>query len=153
MHHPLQSAEANTVACEPQHEAPWSKPLKRLLMTTAALALLTTAAQAEIQPHYITPTGPTKVVQYGTVGCLAFEDFLEVAGNQIAGMSVDVDGLIKARRCFNMPVGTSVEVVERGRTPASMGGEDTNWICVKPTGLTRSGCVWLLIQQLDVRAD
>lgn len=25
MHHPLQSAEANTVACEPQHEAP-SRP-------------------------------------------------------------------------------------------------------------------------------
>jgi hypothetical protein len=127
--------------------------MKKYLMTAAALALLTTSAQAEVQPHYITPTGPTKVIQYGTVGCLTFEDFLSVSTNQIAQMPVDVDGLIKARRCFNMPIGTSVEVVERGRTPASMGSKDTNWICVKPTGLTGSACVWLLIQQLDVRAD
>ena len=88
--------------------------MKRFLMTAAALALLATAAKAEDEPHYITPTGPTKVVKYGTVGCLAFEDFLTVASNEV-GMDVDIDGLLKARRCFAMPVGTPVEVVERGR--------------------------------------
>jgi hypothetical protein len=87
------------------------------------------------------------VVQRGTVGCLAFEDLVKVLSNKF-GMEV-VDGLIKSRRCFAMPVGTSVEVVERGHLADS---REVNWVCVKPAGTSGSACVWLLIQSLDVQA-
>jgi hypothetical protein len=119
--------------------------MKRSLLAAAALALIATTAQAQ---HYITPTGPTKVVRHGTVGCLAFEDFVKVTFNKFE-METAV-GLIKSRRCFAMPVGTSVEMVEeRGRFAD---GREVDWICVKPAGTSGSSCLWILIRSLDVAA-
>lgn len=123
------------------------------LIVTAAIAialLAGSAAFAETEPHYITPTGPTKVRQYGTVGCLTYDDFLDVIKNEF-GLTIDVDGLIKARRCYAMPAGTMVEVVEREKSPS---GKDMNPVCVKLVGVSGSPpCVWLLIQRLDVKID
>ena len=76
------------------------------------------------------------------------EDALTVAANAV-GVEADIEGLIKTRRCFDMPVGTSVEVVERMKLP---GGGEANAVCVKLAGMSGSACVWLLIQRLDVRA-
>jgi hypothetical protein len=91
----------------------------------------------------------TKVVQYGTVGCLAFEDFVKVAANGV-GVEADIPGLIEAQRCFDMPIGTSVEVVQRIKPPGGL--PEPNLVCVKPTGLNNSICLWTLIQRLEVKA-
>jgi hypothetical protein len=120
----------------------------KLSLLAATLLLTATAAQAQL-PHYVTPTGLTTVQQYGTVGCFAVEDALEVASNR-SGRPVDVDGLIAARRCLALPVGTPVLVVERVKEP---NGKDMKPVCVKPAGDYGPLCVWLLIQQLDVKAD
>jgi hypothetical protein len=107
------------------------------------------APSAEKPPHYTTPTGPTTVKQPGTVGCLDFKDAVDVAASEF-GLKADIKGLIKANRCVEMPVGTSVEVVERLPQP---NGQETNSVCVKPIGHKGPACFWLLIQQLDVTAD
>jgi hypothetical protein len=88
---------------------------KRSLLVAAMVLMATTAQAEKRQPHYITPTGPTKVIQYGTVGCLTFEDMLNVVSNKIPGMGIEgvIDGLIEARRCIAVPVGTMVEVMKR----------------------------------------
>jgi hypothetical protein len=128
--------------------------MKRSLLAAAAMLLMATTVQAEERLlHYITPSGPTKVIRYGTVACLDFKDLIDVVMNQTVpgGMGIDVDGLIKARRCFAIPVGTLVEVVQRDKGPD---GKDMNSVCIRPAGMTgRSPCLSLLIQQLDVNID
>ncbi len=110
----------------------------------------TASATTEALPHYITPSGPTKVIKYGAVGCLTFENLLDVVGADMGWLPADVDGLINAGRCVAMPIGTPVEVVKRA---PKQGGGELNSVCVKPAGSPGGSCVWTMIQYLNVRAD
>jgi hypothetical protein len=123
--------------------------MRRFLLTATALAMLTTAAQAERLPNYITPSGPTKVIVHGVVACLQFEDFLKVEANKY-GMEADIPGMIKGGRCYDVPMGMMVEVVERMKKPD---GGYANPVCIKPKGISGDVCVWTQIQRLDVKAN
>ena len=107
------------------------------------------AATERRMPNYITPTGPTKVIVHGVVACLDWEDHLSVEANKY-GLEVDVPGLIRTNRCFDVPMGMMVTVVQRQKKP---GGGYMNSVCIKPSDIRTNACVWTLIQRLDVRAE
>ena len=114
-----------------------------------ATTLAATVASIERLPNYITPTGPAKVIVHGVVACLQFEDLMKVEANKL-GLPADIPGMVGDGRCYDVPMGMMVEVVERAKKPD---GGNLNPVCIKPKGVSGSTCLWTLIQRLDVRAN
>jgi hypothetical protein len=99
-------------------------------------------------PQQYTPVGPINV-RSATIGCISFEDHMSVVASKI-DHEVDVQGLLNARRCLTLPVGTTVEIVERMKRPDGLYANPT---CVKPAGARNSNCVWMLMQNLDIGSN